>query len=130
MKKYSVEVYQNLLFTRGAIKGPKRIFTARLLIDTGSSYTILPVEAFISVGYDLALFKDENKIRLTTTSGFTFAHKIVVQWLHLFGIKIENYPVVAYTLPEDIYADGILGMDFLTRINAIIDIKKGIIHLH
>jgi len=130
MKKYPVEVYQNLLFTKGAIKGPQRIFTARLLIDTGSSYTILPIEALIAAGYDLTLFKDKNKIRLTTASGFTFAHKIAVQWLHILGIKIENYPIIAYTLPEDIYADGILGMDFLSRINAIIDIKNGIIQVH
>jgi len=127
MKQYPLEKYWNLLFTRGAVKGTQEILTLRLLIDTGSSYTILPVEALESAGYDITLSKD--KIKITTASGFVFAHKIVVQWIHILGVEIKNFPIVAYTLPEEIYADGILGMDFLNRVNAVIDVKKGVIKI-
>lgn len=123
MKQYFLEKYWNLLFTRGAVKGPNKIFTLRLLIDTGSSYTILPVEALESSGYDI--ISSKTKVRITTVSGYVIARKIKVHWLHTLGLKIKNFSVVAYTLPEEIYADGIIGMDFLNKVNAIINIKNG-----
>lgn len=125
MKEYPLEKHWNLLFTRCAVKGPQKIFTLRLLVDTGSTYTILPVEALESAGYDTTSAKD--KVRITTASGYLVAPQIKVQWLHIFGLEMKSFSVVAYTLPEELYADGLVGMDILNRMNAIIDVKNGII---
>lgn len=39
------------------------------------------------------------------------------------GIKRENYPVVALSLPASSFTDGLLGMDFLREVGAIIDVE-------
>ncbi len=41
------------------------------------------------------------------------------------GIKRENYAIVALDLPANSFTDGLLGMDFLCDVKAIIDVAKG-----
>jgi hypothetical protein len=45
------------------------------------------------------------------------------------GIKRENYPVVGLDLPANSFTDGLLGMDFLREVKAIIDVARGEIRL-
>ena len=44
--------------------------------------------------------------------------------------KFETFPVVAHTLPPDMYFKGILGMDFLKKAKAIINTFQGEIEIH
>ncbi len=127
MKQYSLEKHWNLLFTQGALKGKKGIVSLRMLIDTGSTYTIVPIEILESIGFNPHDSKD--KVWITSASGYIVAPRIEIDWLHTLGIKIGDFCVVAHTLPQGIYAKGILGMDFLNRVNAVIDVKKGVIKI-
>jgi len=127
MTSYSLEKHWNLLFTRCAVRGVQGVITLRLLIDTGSTYTILPVEALESIGFNPAGSKD--KVRITTASGFLVAPRIKVNELCIFGKVLKNFSVVCYTLPEGIFADGLVGMDLLTEMETVIDIKIGKIQI-
>ena len=40
------------------------------------------------------------------------------------GIKRENYPVVGLSLPASSFTDGLLGMDFLREVGAVIDVAN------
>jgi hypothetical protein len=44
MTRYPLEHIGNLLVTKAAVSGPAGVKVVRLLVDTGSVYTILPVE--------------------------------------------------------------------------------------
>ncbi len=44
MTRYPLERVGSLLLTKAAISGPASVKVVRLLVDTGSVYTILPVE--------------------------------------------------------------------------------------
>lgn len=127
MRKYFLEKHWNLLFTQIALKGSRGIITLKALIDTGSTYTIVPIEILESIGY--VLQDTKSKVRITSASGYIVVPRIRVKWIHTLGLKISNFHVAAHTLPQGIYAKSILGMDFLNKMNTIIDIKKGIIQV-
>ena len=112
-REYQLESYGNLVLTRAAVGGRDGVRVLKLLIDTGSTYTILPFEILA-----------RKRVRLTTASGDIIAPAVEVKWFHSLGRRIDNFRVVAHTLPFGTYIDGLLGMDFLTRIKAVIKIAN------
>jgi len=128
MKKYALKKIGALYYTKAAVKGATGILNVDLLIDTGATYTILPVESLDMYGYNIAT--SEEKVRIVTASGLILAPKIKVQWIHALGCKLNNFLVVAYTLPPEMYFKGILGMDFLKKARAIINTFQGEIEIH
>jgi len=51
MKKYILQRIERLLILRAAIFGRQGVRVVRLLVDTGSTYTILPNEVLYSIGF-------------------------------------------------------------------------------
>ena len=127
MKRYRIEYLGKLLITRAAVSGEDGTRILRLLIDTGSSYTILPFDLLEAIGSNPSLAKD--KVRIHTASGLIVAPVVKVDWFNSLGKKISDFHIVAYTLPFATLIDGLLGMDFLKRIGAVIDIANGVIEL-
>jgi predicted aspartyl protease len=74
MTRYPLERAGKLLLTKAAISGPAGVRVVRLLVDTGSTYTILPVEVLESVGCSPAASTDH--VRLITGSGYLIAPKV------------------------------------------------------
>jgi predicted aspartyl protease len=127
MTRYPLERAGKLLLTKAAISGPAGIRVVRLLVDTGSTYTILPVEVLESVGCSPAASTDH--VRLITGSGYLIAPRMQVSWLQCLGQKVDQMAVVAHTLPFGSLVDGLLGMDLLGPLNAQILITEGVIEM-
>lgn len=127
MTRYPLERVGNLLVTKAAVGGPAGVKVVRLLVDTGSVYTILPVELLESVGCSPAVSTEH--IRLITGSGYLIAPRVQVLWFQRLGQKGNDMFVVAHTLPFGILVDGLLGMDFLRPLNARLLMTEGIIEL-
>jgi predicted aspartyl protease len=122
MKIYRLEKYGRLFCTTGAFKGPTGIFTSKLLIDTGASYTIIPYEALEKIEKDFMLPKE--RVKLATANGYILAPIKKIEWIHSLGLRYENFPVVIHNLPAGMFIKGILGMDFLSKAKATIDIAN------
>ena len=113
----------NLLLLRAAVGGRDGgIVVVRLLVDTGASYTILPVEVVEALSYDT--HHPLRSIRIVAANGIIVAPMVVASWLHCLGQRIEDFPVVAHTLPAGTFVDGLLGMDFLGRCQAVISVGE------
>ena len=116
---------QNLLAANaivGGIQGGAREYRLRLLVDTGASFTILPVQALEDLGYDLS---DPYRYQdLTTAQGKISAPAISLSWFNCVGQAIEDFEILAYNLPSRLGVKGILGMDFLSHCRAVISIAK------
>lgn len=89
MKRYRLDRIGQLLLTRAAVHGPDGTKVVKLLVDTGSSYTILPVEVLQSTGCDPAL-RREGEVRLITGNGVVIAPRVSVEWFHSLGQQIEG----------------------------------------
>ena len=50
MRRYKLSRLGPLLYTRAAVHGVEGVAVLRLLIDTGSTYTVLPVEVLEALG--------------------------------------------------------------------------------
>lgn len=91
-------------------------------MDTGSSYTTLPVQVIENLGYDTR--NPERNLRITAASSIIEAPVVAVSWFNCLGTRIEDFPVVAYTLPRGTFWQGILGMDFLISCQAVISVGE------
>ena len=127
MTSYRVSRIGNLLVTRGAVHGAGGTKVVRLLVDTGSSFTILPVEVLAAIECDPATSKDH--VRLITGNGVVIAPRVPVEWFHVLGRELKAFSVVAYTIPFSQFFDGPLGMDVLMRFQAQINVQQQIIEV-
>ncbi len=125
---YRVQRQQNVLWLRAAVGSINNTpLLVRLLIDTGASYTVLPKKILKRVGCNLSKTLGNKKI--VTANGVITVPIVVVPSFNCLGVLQENYPVVALDLPTNSFTDGLLGMDFLCQVKAIIDVAKGEIRL-
>lgn len=115
----------NLLVTRAAVSGPEGTKVINLLVDTGSTYTILPVEVLESVG--LSPTQSKQHERIATGSGYIMAPKVTIQKLDTLGRQFRRVATIAHTLPFGGTIDGLLGMDLLCRMKAKISPADGTI---
>lgn len=111
---------KNLLRTPAMIGGlqKKNHRRLQLLVDTGASFTILPVQILKYSGYDLKHpIREEN---IVTGKGIIKAPVVQVSWFNCLGQTIKNFEVIAYNTPPNLRVDGVLGMDFLRYFRAVI----------
>jgi predicted aspartyl protease len=95
---------------------------ANLLVDTGSSYTVLSKQFVRSIGCNL--LEPLRQESIFTASGQITLPIVAVPWINGFGNRIENFPILACPLPPGTLLDGLLGMDFLYLCEAVIDIPQ------
>ncbi|MBC6476248.1 MAG: clan AA aspartic protease [Hormoscilla sp. GM102CHS1] len=119
---YRLSRYGNLLLLQAAAGGDSTVRKMRLLVDTGSSYTILRVNVLKSLGCDLQ--NPLRRLRIPTGGGIITAAVVILPWFNCLGQFVENFPIVAYTLPATTFTDGLLGMNFLTRCHAVISVAE------
>jgi predicted aspartyl protease len=126
-RSYALTRTGNLLIARAALTGPGGTKVIKLLVDTGSTYTILPVEVLESIGLSPA--ESEAHERIATGSGYIIAPKVTVRSLSTLGKEFHRIAVIAHTLPFGGPIDGLLGMDVLCRLKAKIATAKGMIEV-
>jgi predicted aspartyl protease len=119
MIRYPVKIYATqklgrLICAKASVQGLNhKIAVLRLLIDTGSGYTILPTRPLSPLGYSAE--PGQKTRQLITGSGIVYAPEIQVQSFNCFGIEHLNFSVLLYDLPAASRLDGIIGMDFLSQ---------------
>ena len=99
----------------------------RMVLDTGSSSTIIPWDVAMTLGYDPA--RSASRKRLITGSGIEFAPEIKVKAFSSLGERIENFDVLCHDLPEESRVDGLLGLSFLRYFDPSIRFSRGEIEL-
>src|SRR5215475_6667377 len=111
------------LLTRAAVTGPGGTKAINLLGDTGSSFTILPLEVLESIGLSPA--ESQEHQRILTLTGYIIAPKVQILSLHTCGKTFREPVVMEHTLPFGNMIDGLLGMDLLLRLDANISVTRG-----
>lgn len=120
---YAVERKNYLFYIRAGIGGQDdRRKVVRLLVDTGARNTVLPARLLQEFGYNLN--NPVRQVRITAAGGILQVPMITVAWFNCLGTNIQSFAVIALDLPPSAGVDGLLGMDFLTTIGAIVDINQ------
>ena len=121
---FPLQRYGNLLCVRASVKGQaddQRV--VRLLLDTGSSFTVLPIQILNDIGYETA--SHQPSVSIMAAGGVLRSPIVTVSEFHCLGQKLSNFSVVRMTVPFNPVFNGILGMDFLSQWNYIINTRKG-----
>lgn len=120
---YPLERRQGLLFVRAAVgDGIVAPVIARLLVDAGSSFTVLSMRILQSAGCEIPL--SPRLISITAANGIVQVSKVKVSVFSALGRSQSPYEIAALDLPSSAGVDGLLGIDFLTLCGATIEVKR------
>ncbi|MBI5181541.1 MAG: clan AA aspartic protease [Nitrospirae bacterium] len=123
MKSYKLERHGHLLMLKSFIEGAEGKAYPKLLLDTGSAYTIISQEILENVGCSPATAVKRQ--RIITGSGYEIVPIVCLKRFHCFGKIIDNFQVLAHTLPFGTYVDGLLGMDFMNKFEVELKVHTG-----
>jgi predicted aspartyl protease len=120
---YSVQKSGNLFIVKASIgRNSAAPSIIQLLVDTGATQTGLPREFLQDIG--CLITPQTPTRRITTGNGIINLPIVRIPWINCLGEQVAELPVLALQLPVSGYINGVLGMDFLSQFQAIIDIGK------
>ncbi|HEY7533399.1 MAG TPA: retropepsin-like aspartic protease [Nitrospiraceae bacterium] len=122
---YSFDPTQGLIIVPVRLFGPDGDMIVRLALDTGATSTLINSEIIVLLGYDPAASSD--RIQVTTGSGVEFCPRLAVRRIEALGCTVEDFLVLAHTLPPTSHVDGLLGLDFFRGRQLGVDFRLGTI---
>ncbi len=95
------------------------------LLDTGSTYVIISGEDAIDLGYEPS---HANSIHLGTAVGLVSAPLITLDYIEMFGFKIEKIEAVVKDL-ADTGINSVIGWSLLKYFEFSLNAKEGILEI-
>lgn len=115
-----------VIVVRAKIKGAKFPLAARLALDTGATFTILPWKIVNQLGLSI----DPGQTELITTATTIETMPVVfIPEISLLNKTLKRVPCLVKDLPPEAGVDGLLGLSFLHHFKLTLDFKKGILSL-
>ena len=116
-------IQDGLPFVTGVlIYGGKRLILENLLLDTGSASTILSTDQVQKVGLVPRPEDPLHEIRGVGGVEIVFSRK--VDYLVVGEFAVEHFDVEIGAMEYGIAIDGIIGLDFLTQMKAVLDFDR------
>ena len=104
---------QAILAVYAVVVGPRTWRSLKLAVDTGATYTMLPPDVLLDIGYDPA--KTSRRLELSTANGLVMVPLVRVQALKCLGLAVKTLDVVAHHLPPESPVEGLLGLNVLAH---------------
>lgn len=98
------------------------LFLPRVLVDTGSGSTIVSTDKAESIG----IVAEENDMiyRISGVGGSEFVYSKEIDMVKAGGKTVSNFPIEFGAMDYGFDLDGIIGLDLLQQIKAVIDLDK------
>ena len=121
-----IELKYGLPFCSIDIKHKGKILTLdNILIDTGSGGTILKMEEVEKINITIDVTDSIESIQ--GVGGSEFVYKKVIDKVSLGDFSVNDFKVEIGVMDYGFDINGIIGVNFLKEINAVIDLKEMII---
>ena len=128
MSVVSFDPTLDLIMVPAAVTGPEGdIFVLNLVLDTGSTNTVVNSGVLSAIGYEPT--RSLDRTHMLTGSGVEYVPSVVVQKISALGQSRAGFHVMCHTLPAVFEIDGVLGLDFLRGHMLGIDFLRGRISL-
>lgn len=122
MKEFPLPSDPKIIIIPVRIAGPASERYVRVIVDTGATYTLICPDAAEEIGLDLS--KPIRTAAITTASGMEPASFFTLPTMEIFGHRIQGIEIASHRLPERVPADGLLGLNVLTRFNVHLEFLK------
>lgn len=119
MKKLTID--SGLLLTNMEVlfKG-KALHLKRVLVDTGSGSTVVSADLAETIG--IVAEENDEIFRISGVGGSEFVYSKTVDVVRIEEIEVRNFTLEIGAMNYGFELDGIIGLDFLQRLKAIINI--------
>lgn len=97
-----------------------------VLIDTGSGGTVFKMDKVDELG--ITIENDDTIETISGVGGVEFVYKKNIDGINLGSIDVKDFTIEVGVMDYGFDINGIIGMDFLKRIGAIINLDKMIIY--
>ncbi len=104
-----------------AYRGSQQTFH-RVLIDTGSGGTVFSTDRLLTLGLRYEMDDVIHRIRGIGGAEFVFSKNI--DRISIGELELEDFEIEVGVMDYGIELDGIVGMDFLLQVGAIIDLAR------
>lgn len=104
------------------LEGPRGRHLIRMALDTGATYTIAPLGAIRTIGYDPATAP--NRIEFVAAGSVEYKSIVTVRAAQAYGIRIPQVQVVCHDLPPQSPVRGLLGLNFLKHLSLHLDFPR------
>lgn len=122
MPEYPLSSEAGLLIVYARISGPRGSRLLRLALDTGATTTMIPPQAALAIGLRPA--RAVGFRETLTASGKEYVSLLAVPRVRLFERTFRHVVVACHELPSESPVDGLLGLDLLTQLKAILDLRN------
>ena len=99
----------------------------RLALDTGATTTMIPPKAALAIGINPARAMAFRET--LTASGKELIPVVVVPRLQIFERVFRHVTIACHELPSESPINGLLELDLLTRLKAVIDLGNSSLHI-
>lgn len=121
-----IQLKYGLPFCSIDIKHKGKILTLdNILIDTGSGGTILKMDEVEKI--DISIEVTDSIESIQGVGGNEFVYKKVIDEVSLGEYRVNNFKVEIGVMDYGFNINGIIGINFLKEINAVIDLKQMVI---
>ena len=104
------------------IYGGQRMQFENILLDTGSAGVIFAADQVLNVGLR---YEPEDMVhRIRGVGGAEFVFTKRVERLGVGELWVDDFRIEVGMMDYGFDIDGIIGMDFLTQVGAVIDLSK------
>jgi hypothetical protein len=100
----------------------KRLVLKNVLLDTGSAGTIFSSDKVLGIG--LTYEPEDIVYSIRGVGGSEFVFTKIVEKLKVDKLQINALEVEIGAMDYGFEIDGIIGMDFLTQVGAVVDLAK------
>lgn len=103
----------------------KELILDNVLLDTGSGGTVLKMDKVEEIG--ITIEADDTIETISGVGGSEFVYKKYVDSIRLGSLNLENFVVEIGVMDYGFDINGIIGMDLLKTVGAVIDLNKMIV---
>lgn len=125
MTEFRFDPKQSIILCYVEIASPKIRLSLKMALDTGATYTMIPIEAAVAIG--CSPLRSKRRIEITTGSGIEYVPIVTIPKFKAFGIEIKNMEAICHNLPPQSTVEGLLGLNFLKEAKITIDFSQNTI---
>lgn len=127
MRRFPLDINSGSISVWVNLQGPLGFKVLRMAVDTGATFTIVPVETALAIGCDPTMSK--RRIEFITPSGIEYAPVITIPVVKAFGFTAKNVEIFCHNLPPQSPVEGLLGLNFLKHFNIYLKFKEKILEI-
>ena len=125
--KFPIDLKKGIISVYTQIIGPRTWRSIKMAMDTGATYTMIPMELAADIGYDPGTSK--KRIEISTARGTVFVPLIKISSISCWGMKVKNLEVVCHDLPPQSPVEGLLGLNFLLHFYVFLKFPEKILEI-